>query len=275
MTRNHYAAKILALILSLAIIMALLPGEKAEAIGSEPYLGQITLFPNYGIAPTGWMKCAGQMLDINTNLELFSLLGPRFGGDGETYFYIPNLKDASPLNSVSYYIATAGLYPSQDVSYGGRLGEIAIFPYTPDPPGWHACDGSTLPTSSNSALYALIGNMFGGDGTNFALPDLQQCAPDSRLQYYISVTGSTPSNYGSGNGDYFYGEINLFPNNSIAEDSSGNCNGQLIGGNLYLYSLLHTSFGGTGQESFALPDLRGAVPDPRLSYFIQLDGLYP
>ena len=56
----------------------------------------------------------------------------------------------------------------------GYIGEIAIFGGNFAPNGWAFCDGQVLQIQSNPALYALIGNRFGGDGrVTFALPDLK------------------------------------------------------------------------------------------------------
>jgi microcystin-dependent protein len=54
------------------------------------------------------------------------------------------------------------------------LGEIRLFSQSYAPQGWLPCDGRTLQISQYQALYALLGNQFGGDGgTNFLLPDLR------------------------------------------------------------------------------------------------------
>ncbi|MGY4396804.1 microcystin-dependent protein [Sphingomonas sp. UYAg733] len=58
------------------------------------------------------------------------------------------------------------------------LGEIRIFAGSFAPRGWHFCDGSLQSIASNSALYALLGTAYGGDGVNtFALPDLRGRVP--------------------------------------------------------------------------------------------------
>jgi len=58
------------------------------------------------------------------------------------------------------------------------LSEIRLFPYGRIPSGWHLCDGSILTITSNVALFSLLGNRYGGDGTtNFALPDLRGRVP--------------------------------------------------------------------------------------------------
>ena len=58
---------------------------------AEPYLSEIRLF-SFNFAPTGWAACNGQLLPINQNQALFSLLGTTFGGDGTTTFALPNLQ---------------------------------------------------------------------------------------------------------------------------------------------------------------------------------------
>jgi microcystin-dependent protein len=76
------------------------------------------------------------------------------------------------------------------------VGEIRIFGFTFAPTSWAFCDGQLLPISQNDALFAVIGNAFGGDGqTNFALPNLQGCAPlhpgrtSGGLLYQLGQTG--------------------------------------------------------------------------------------
>src|SRR5207244_3427611 len=58
------------------------------------------------------------------------------------------------------------------------VAEIRIFAGNFAPKGWALCDGQLLPISQNTALFSLLGTTYGGDGkSNFALPDLQGCAP--------------------------------------------------------------------------------------------------
>jgi len=58
------------------------------------------------------------------------------------------------------------------------VAEIRILPYTFAPSGWAPCDGQILPISQNTALFALLGTTYGGDGkTTFALPNLRDSAP--------------------------------------------------------------------------------------------------
>jgi microcystin-dependent protein len=64
----------------------------------EPFLGQLALVP-YNFAPKGWALCNGQLLPINQNQALFSLLGTNFGGDGRTTFALPDLRGRVPISS--------------------------------------------------------------------------------------------------------------------------------------------------------------------------------
>lgn len=58
------------------------------------------------------------------------------------------------------------------------LAEIRIFPFNFPPTGWAFCDGQLMPISQNTALFALLGTYYGGDGkSTFALPNLQGSAP--------------------------------------------------------------------------------------------------
>ena len=57
----------------------------------DPFLGQIMLFGG-NFAPRGWAFCEGQLLPINSNQALFSILGTTYGGDGRTTFGLPDLR---------------------------------------------------------------------------------------------------------------------------------------------------------------------------------------
>jgi len=58
------------------------------------------------------------------------------------------------------------------------VAEIRIFPFNFAPTGWAFCDGQLMPISQNTALFALLGTTYGGDGkSTFALPNLQGSAP--------------------------------------------------------------------------------------------------
>ena len=62
---------------------------------STPYLSEIKIM-SFPFAPKGWALCNGQLLPINQNQALFSLLGTTYGGDGRTTFGLPNLQGRVP-----------------------------------------------------------------------------------------------------------------------------------------------------------------------------------
>ncbi len=64
---------------------------------SASFLGQITITA-FNFPPKGWAKCDGQLLPINQNQALFSLLGTTYGGDGRTNFALPDLRGRTPVH---------------------------------------------------------------------------------------------------------------------------------------------------------------------------------
>ena len=63
---------------------------------TQPFVGQIQSF-GFGFAPQGWALCQGQLMAINQNTALFSLLGTYFGGNGVSTFGLPNLQSRVPV----------------------------------------------------------------------------------------------------------------------------------------------------------------------------------
>jgi microcystin-dependent protein len=63
----------------------------------DPYLSEIRIV-SFGYPPRGWALCNGQLLAINQNQALFSLLGTTYGGNGSTNFALPNLQGRVPLH---------------------------------------------------------------------------------------------------------------------------------------------------------------------------------
>ena len=63
----------------------------------EPFLGVIRMFGG-NFAPRGWAFCDGQILPINQNQALFSILGTTYGGDGRTTFGLPDLRGRVPIH---------------------------------------------------------------------------------------------------------------------------------------------------------------------------------
>src|SRR5712664_3481044 len=78
-----------------------------------PFIGQISIF-SFSFPPKGWAQCNGQLLAINQNQALFSLLGTTYGGNGQTNFALPDLR-----GRVSFHFDNSGFV------LGQRAGEEA------------------------------------------------------------------------------------------------------------------------------------------------------
>ena len=94
----------------------------------EPFIGELCQFP-YNFAPVNWAFCHGQLMSIQQNQALFSLLGTTYGGDGITNFSLPDLRpkdengNVLPIQIGETYqgkpymetsIALQGIYPSRN-----------------------------------------------------------------------------------------------------------------------------------------------------------------
>jgi microcystin-dependent protein len=82
-----------------AVVMAQMVAAPATAQAS-PFLGQLTDM-GFNFCPRGWAAAAGQILPINSNQALFSLLGTMYGGDGRTSFALPDLRGRRPVGAGS------------------------------------------------------------------------------------------------------------------------------------------------------------------------------
>jgi microcystin-dependent protein len=64
---------------------------------SEAFLAEIRIV-SFNFAPRGWAFCDGQILPINQNQSLYSLLGTVYGGDGRTTFALPDMRGRTPIH---------------------------------------------------------------------------------------------------------------------------------------------------------------------------------
>lgn len=97
--------------------------------------------------------------------------GIDFKGAGEKHENMP------PFFALNFGICVEGIYGNRD----GTLGELMIyagFPNPDHPRDWAVCNGQTLQIAQNTTLFSLLGNNYGGNGTDtFGLPDLREAAP--------------------------------------------------------------------------------------------------
>ena len=74
---------------------------------SEPFLGEIRIY-SFVFPPKGWALCNGQLLPINQNQGLFSLLGTTYGGDGRQTFALPDLQGRVPMHHGQHVLGERG-----------------------------------------------------------------------------------------------------------------------------------------------------------------------
>jgi microcystin-dependent protein len=119
---------------------------------AEPFLSEIRIM-SFNFAPKGWALCNGQLLPINQNQALFSLLGTTFGGDGRVNFALPDLRARTPIHVGSGH------------TLGERGGEQAhTLSIAELPTHTHVLSGS--PTNANQApavgnVLAAANNVYG------------------------------------------------------------------------------------------------------------------
>jgi microcystin-dependent protein len=122
---------------------------------SEPFLSEIKVM-SFGFPPKGWALCDGQLLPINQNQALFSLLGTTYGGDGRVNFGLPDLQGRTPMHMGSGH------------TLGERGGEQA-----------HTLSISEIPTHVHVANGVSVagddpipaGNFLGQANNTYLLPD--------------------------------------------------------------------------------------------------------
>lgn len=276
MKKNKFHKIVCAIILSIILCFGSSTNYKILAApGIDAVIGQICLMP-YSFTPIGWVKCDGSAMSTVTYQSLFAAIGNTFGGDGVSNFYLPNLQ--SPLTGMNYFIAVDGMFPTDDFGIESYIGQVELFPNSYSSNGWEKCEGQSMSINSNEALYSILGTNFGGNGiSNFLLPDLRGTEPNENLSYFVCKAGIYPNanHYSGGLLDEMLGSVNLYFKSSYL-GGNGECDGNTltVTQNTALYSLVGLTFGGN-TTAFAKPDLKGAVPSPFLSYYIQTSGIYP
>ena len=142
---------------------------------SEPFLSEIKIV-SFNFAPKGWALCNGQLLPINQNQALFSLLGTTYGGNGQTNFALPNLRGQVPIS----------------FGNGHNLGEAAGAPAVTItqqtmPSHFHVGGATEALADTNNPT----GNLLGGVNNGYAAP-----AAFTTLipQTITNVGGSQPHN---------------------------------------------------------------------------------
>jgi microcystin-dependent protein len=135
---------------------------------AEPFLSEIRIM-SFNFAPQGWAMCNGQLLPINQNQALFSLLGTTYGGNGQTNFGLPDLRGRTPISS------------GQGFTLGQVGGEPAhTLTQSEMPLHVHTLQGST----ANAAGFVPTGNVLargttavGGNPINYYTTNVSNLVP--------------------------------------------------------------------------------------------------
>ena len=131
---------------------------------AEPFLSEIRIM-SFGFAPKGWALCNGQLLPINQNQALFSLLGTTYGGDGRVNFGLPDLQSRTPIHM------------GQGHTLGERGGEQAhTLSISELPVHVHAINGA----AANGDTQFAASNTLAAAGNLYSAPaNLTSLSPDS------------------------------------------------------------------------------------------------
>jgi microcystin-dependent protein len=121
---------------------------------AEPFLSELRLM-SFTFAPKGWAMCNGQLLPINQNQALFSLLGTTFGGDGRVNFALPDLRGRVPI------------HVGQGHTLGEKAGEQAhTLTQAETPQHTHQLNA----TQDNASTPVPSGNLLAASGNLYAPP---------------------------------------------------------------------------------------------------------
>ena len=164
---------------------------------AEPFLGMIMLFGG-NFAPSGWALCNGQLLSIQQNTALFSILGTTYGGNGTSNFALPDLRGRVPV----HFGQGPGLSNYSEGEVGGS--ESVTLQTTEMPPHQHtqpATEGVQTTNRPNNALPA-EGGVYAGTSDGSALAPTSSAGggqphenrqPYLTMNYCIALQGIFPS----------------------------------------------------------------------------------
>lgn len=165
---------------------------------AEPFLSEIRIM-SFGYAPRGWAQCNGQLLPINQNQALFSLLGTVYGGNGQTNFALPDLRGNVPIHTGSGF--TLGQKGGQQ-AHTLTMSEMPIHPHIANATSVPADAGNPssarlLSQSTLAALYTNASNLVAMDPSSISNVGGSQAhinmQPFLTLNFCIALQGIFPS----------------------------------------------------------------------------------
>ena len=165
---------------------------------AEPFLSEIRLM-SFNFAPKGWALCNGQLLPINQNQGLFSLLGTTFGGDGRVNFALPDFRGRVPVHvGGSMTLGERGGETSHTVSTGELPTHTHTIQASGDQATTNTPSAGVVPSASVAAnlygsptnLVAMAPNALGNTGGSQPHENRQ---PYLTLNFSIALQGIFPS----------------------------------------------------------------------------------
>jgi microcystin-dependent protein len=161
----------------------------------EPFLGSIGLCA-FDFAPRGWALCNGQLLPINQNQALFSLLGTTFGGNGQTNFALPDLRARTPIHVGSgHTLGEQGGEQAHTLSISELPTHTHVAQAQPNPGTQLAAAGALLAQASN--VYRAADNLTSLNPATIANVGGSQAhlnmQPFLTLTFCIALQGIFPS----------------------------------------------------------------------------------
>jgi len=167
-------------------------------MADTPYLSEIKIF-SFNFPPKGWAFCNGQLLPINQNQALFSLLGTTYGGNGQTTFGLPDLRGRVPMHVGSGFVqgqmaGTEGqtLNVSQIPAHTHQINAATATVNQPYPSGNLWATGGTQPAYSASPTAGALMSPGSITNTGGSQPH-ENRAPFLTLNMSIALTGIFPS----------------------------------------------------------------------------------
>jgi microcystin-dependent protein len=162
---------------------------------AEPFLSEIRIM-SFEFAPKGWALCNGQLLPINQNQALFSLLGTTFGGDGRVNFALPDLRARTPIHVGSgHTLGERGGEQSHTLSIAELPTHTHVMSASPTNANVAPAVGNVLAAANNvygpaASLTALNASSIANAGGSQAHLNMQ---PFLTLNFSIALQGIFPS----------------------------------------------------------------------------------
>ncbi|MDX6512152.1 MAG: hypothetical protein QOE36_1656 [Gaiellaceae bacterium] len=140
-----------------------------------PFMGELRVM-SFNFAPKGWAQCNGQVLPINQNQALFSLLGTTYGGDGRVNFALPDLRGRTPI------------HVGNGFTQGERAGEEAHTLIQAEMP---AHTHQLKASGANADTPVPVGSLLGHSNNTYTTP-VAQSTTTLRPDSVANVGGSQP-----------------------------------------------------------------------------------